>query len=210
VSTFLSSSCSSASLRSCPSSVGCLSSDMGQLKSTAIRCHLTRTPEVGTWGVHEVENAPRSAWAKTDAASVRVSTDVASAVLLTASVFTHALRGTLCTLYPQMSTSVVHPPEHVLFIAHALLTSLVVARELGGVVELLSASVGAGEADGTRVGRLAVGGKRRIRLDLLARLKLAAGQALRPFASSTCQNCDRRNERSADMNNDVVKSRYPS
>ena len=54
-------------------------------------------PEVGTWGVHGVQNVPRSAWVKTDAASVCVSTVVAFAVLLAASVFTHALRGTFCT-----------------------------------------------------------------------------------------------------------------
>ena len=51
--------------------------------------------EVDTWG--QVHNVPRSAWVKTHAVSVRVSTDVAFAVLLAASVFTHALRGTLCT-----------------------------------------------------------------------------------------------------------------
>jgi hypothetical protein len=39
-----------------------------------------------------VQNVPRSAWVKTDAASRRVSTDVAFAVLLVASVFTHAVR----------------------------------------------------------------------------------------------------------------------
>ena len=59
-------------------------------------------PEVGTWGggspgAH-LQSVPRSAWVKTDAASRRVSTDVAFAVLvIAASVSTHALRGTFCT-----------------------------------------------------------------------------------------------------------------
>jgi hypothetical protein len=57
----------------------------------------TTEAEAGTWGVQERQNVPRSAWVKTDAASVWVSTDVAFAVLLAASVFTHALRGTFCT-----------------------------------------------------------------------------------------------------------------
>ena len=50
-----------------------------------------------------VQNVPRSAWVKTDAASRRVSTDVAFAVLLAASVFTHVQRGTFCI--PQVPTS---------------------------------------------------------------------------------------------------------
>jgi hypothetical protein len=54
--------------------------------------------EVGTWGrVQGVQNVPRSAWVKTDAASRRVSTDIAFAVLPAASVFTYALPGTFCT-----------------------------------------------------------------------------------------------------------------
>jgi hypothetical protein len=51
-------------------------------------------------GVHGVQNVPRSAWVKTDVASVCVSTDIAFAVLLAAPVFTHALRGKFCTLLP--------------------------------------------------------------------------------------------------------------
>jgi hypothetical protein len=48
-------------------------------------------------GVQGVQNVPRRAWVNTDAVSVCVSTDVAFAVSLATSVFTHALRGTFCT-----------------------------------------------------------------------------------------------------------------
>jgi hypothetical protein len=53
----------------------------------------SRWPSGGT----RVQNVPRSAWVKTHATSVCVSTDAAFAVLLAASVFTHVLRGTFCT-----------------------------------------------------------------------------------------------------------------
>jgi hypothetical protein len=57
-------------------------------------------------GVQGVQNVHRSAWGKTDAASVCVSTDIAFAVLLAASVFTHALGGTFCIpCTPQVPTS---------------------------------------------------------------------------------------------------------
>jgi hypothetical protein len=45
-------------------------------------------------GVQGVQNVPRSALVKTNVASRRISTDVAFAVLLAASIFTHTLRGT--------------------------------------------------------------------------------------------------------------------
>jgi hypothetical protein len=51
----------------------------------------------GHLGVQGIQNIPRSAWVKTDAVSRRFSTVVAFAVLLTALVFTLALRGTFCT-----------------------------------------------------------------------------------------------------------------
>ena len=47
-----------------------------------------------------VQNVPRSAWVNTDAASRRVSIYVAFAVFAGSIFFTHALRGTFCTLYP--------------------------------------------------------------------------------------------------------------
>ena len=60
----------------------------------------------GGGGLQGVQNISRSAWVKTDAASRRVSIDVAFAVLLAASVSTHVLRGTLCIPLPP-------PPPHV-------------------------------------------------------------------------------------------------
>ena len=67
-----------------------------------------------------VQNVPRSAWVKTDAASRHVSTDVTFAVLLAASVLTHALRGTYI-LYPS------YPPPlgaHLCISAHISLYAL--------------------------------------------------------------------------------------
>jgi hypothetical protein len=51
----------------------------------------------GGEGYSGEQNVSRSARVKIDAASVCVSTNVAFAVLLAASVFTHVLRGTFCT-----------------------------------------------------------------------------------------------------------------
>ena len=68
-------------------------------------------PEVGTWGegIHEVQNVLRSAWVKTDAASKTANATSVKTRLLAASVFTHALRGTLCTpCTPQVPTSVFY------------------------------------------------------------------------------------------------------
>jgi hypothetical protein len=65
-------------------------------KATSLKAlpHRTRG---GHLGVQRIQDVPRSVWVKTDGASVCVfSTDVAFAVLLAASVFTHALRSTFC------------------------------------------------------------------------------------------------------------------
>jgi hypothetical protein len=61
------------------------------------RSHLAS--EVGTWGeeVQKIQNVPRSAWVKTDAASKTANATYVETHTLTASVFTHALRGTFCT-----------------------------------------------------------------------------------------------------------------
>ena len=55
--------------------------------------------------IQRIQNVPRSAWVKTDAASMCVSTNT-FAVLLATSIFTHALRSTFCTPPPpQVPTS---------------------------------------------------------------------------------------------------------
>ncbi|GMR58025.1 hypothetical protein PMAYCL1PPCAC_28220, partial [Pristionchus mayeri] len=76
--------------------------------------------------------------------------------------------------------------EHVFLVADAVLLRLVLAGELGRVLELLETALLGGESHGAGIWRLAVGRQHVVRLDLLSVLELSILGQLLVALSSAC------------------------